>query len=76
MTRMNWERAAEQEKYRRIPHDNITRASKPERISNAQKKLISTMLKERGMEWDSEINSLSRKEASDFISELRKVNIQ
>ena len=70
MTRLNWEKAAAEARYRRTPHDDITRASKPKKISNAQKKLISTMLKERGIKWDSEINSLSRKEAIDFISEL------
>ena len=63
MTRLNWEKAAAEDRYRRIPHDDITRASKPKKTSNAQKKLISAMLKERGMKWDSEINCLSRDDA-------------
>ena len=74
MTRLNWEKVAEQEKYRRIPREKISRTYKTDKISNAQKKLISTMIKERGVKWDSEINSLSRNEASLFIEELKRVN--
>ena len=52
MTSLNWERAAEQERYRRVPREKISSSCKTKKISNAQKKLISAMTKERGMKWD------------------------
>ena len=74
MTKLNWQKAAAEDRYRRLPHDRIARSSTPKGISNSQKKLISTMLKERGMVWVTEINSLSREEASQFIRELKCMN--
>ncbi len=72
--RMNWEKASSISRYRDVGRDwEATRklkVVKEKKITNKQKKFIAKLCKERGIKWENSINSLSLKQASDYINEL------
>lgn len=81
MAKLNWQKINDQKAidYARRNNDcykGVKKKSyKINKITNSQKKLIAKLLRQHGIEWSNEINSISFYEASELIKSLKSLEL-